>query len=80
MRRTTRHRRSRTPKYALGVVSEPAAEEVTPNYKKNRPRNKKGGGQEEPFRSESSYKAQPFSRILIDRDKAYKRVITRTGP
>jgi|SRR5580658_8546782 hypothetical protein len=36
MRRAARHWRSRTPKYALGVVSEPAGEEVTVDYKKNR--------------------------------------------
>jgi hypothetical protein len=35
MRRAARQRRSRTPKYALGVVSEPAAEEIMPDYKKN---------------------------------------------
>jgi len=36
MRRTARHWRSRTPKYALGVVSEPAAEDITLDYKANR--------------------------------------------
>jgi hypothetical protein len=36
MRRAARHWRSRTPKYASGVVAEPAAEEITLDYKKNR--------------------------------------------